>query len=142
MSEEKKYKKYTAADIEKYHRGLLSPGEMNELEKAALDDPFLADALEGYGATSVNISSDLSELEKKLEERVSDKKVISIAPSGRSFKWWKVAAAVVILGGLGYFIFQLSTDNKNKEMAVKLEEKKPNAPVSTITADSNRSTIS
>ena len=141
MSEEKKYKKYTTADIEKYHRGLLSPGEMNELEKAALDDPFLADALEGYGATSVNISSDLSELEKKLEERVSDKKVISIAPSGRSFKWWKVAAAVVILGGLGYFIFQLSTDNNNKEMAVKLEEKKPNAPVSTITADSNRSTI-
>ena len=140
MSEEKKYKNYTAADIEKYHRGLLSPGEMNELEKAALDDPFLADALEGYGATAVNISSDISELEKKLEERVSDKKVVSIAPSGSSFKWWKVAAAVVILGGLGYFIFQVSTDNKNKEVAVKLEEKKPNAPVSTITADSNRST--
>ncbi len=133
MSEEKKYKNYTAADIEKYHRGLLSPGEMNELEKAALDDPFLADALEGYGATAVNISSDLSELKKKLEERVSDKKVISIAPSGSSFKWWKVAAAVVILGGLGYFIFQVSTDNKNKEVAVKLEEKKSNAPVSTIT---------
>ena len=113
---------------------------MNELEKAALDDPFLADALEGYGATTVNISSDLSELEKKLEERVSDKKVISIAPSGSSFKWWKVAAAVVILGGLGYFIFQVSTGNKNNEVAVKLEEKKPNAPVSTITADSNRST--
>ena len=52
-----------------------------------------------------------------------------------------MAAAVVILGGLGYFIFQLSTDNKKKEMAVKLEEKKSNAPVSTITADSNRSTI-
>ena len=140
MSEEKKYKNYTAADIEKYHRGLLSPGEMNELEKAALDDPFLADALEGYGATAVNISSDISELEKKLEERVSDKNVISIAPSGNSFKWWKAAAAVVILGGLGYFIFQVSTDSKNNEVAVKLEEKKSNAPVSTITVDSNRST--
>ncbi len=76
MSEEKKYKNYTAADIEKYHRGLLSPGEMNQLEKAALDDPFLADALEGYKTTAANISSDLSELEKKLEERVADKKVI------------------------------------------------------------------
>ena len=140
MSEEKKYKNYTAADIEKYHRGLLSPAEMNELEKAALDDPFLADALEGYGATMVNVSSDLSELEKKLEERVSDKKVVSIAPSGSSFKWWKVAAAVVILGGLGYFIFQVSTGNKNNEVAVKLEEKKSKAPASTITADSNRST--
>jgi hypothetical protein len=138
LSEEKIYKKYTAADIVKYHRGLLSPGEMNELEKAALDDPFLADALEGYGATTVNISSDLSELEKKLEERASDKKVVSIAPSGGSFKWWKVAAAVVIMGGLGYFIFQISTNNKNKEVAVKMEEKKLTEPVSKIRADSNR----
>jgi hypothetical protein len=51
-----------------------------------------------------------------------------------------VAAAVVILGGLGYFIFQVSTGNKNNEVAVKLEEKKSKAPASTITADSNRST--
>jgi len=94
LSEEKKYKNYTAADIEKYYRGLLSPKEMNELEQAALDDPFLADALEGYEATAENISSDLSELKNKLEEKISDQKVISIAPSGRSFKWWKVAAAV------------------------------------------------
>src|SRR4029078_882356 len=99
VSEEKKYKYYTAADIEKYHKGSLTPKEMNELEKAALDDPFLADALEGYAATAANIPSDLSELKKKLEERVSDTKVISIAPSASAFKWWKVAAAVVILGG-------------------------------------------
>jgi len=138
LSEEKKYKNYTATDIEKYHRGLLSARERNELEKAALDDPFLADALEGYAATA-NISSDLSELEKKLEQRVTDKKVISIAPTGNSFKWWKVAAAVFILGGLGYFIFQVSTGKKNKEVAAKLEEKKITEPASQIRADSNRS---
>jgi len=139
LSEEKKYKNYTAADIEKYYRGLLSPKEMNELEQAALDDPFLADALEGYEATTENISSDLSELKKKLEEKVSDKKVVSIAPSGRSFKWWKVAAAVVILGGLGYLIFQVSTSSKTKEVAVKMEEKKPTAPASSTIVDSNKS---
>src|SRR5262245_14319280 len=109
---------------------------MNELEKAALDDPFLADALEGYAASAVNISSDLSELKKKLEERVSDTKVVSIT-SGSSFKWWKVAAAVIILGGLGYFTFQLSRSSNN-EVAVKYEPKKSLAPTSTITADSNR----
>jgi len=139
LSEEKKYKNYTAADIEKYYRGLLSPKEMNELEQAALDDPFLADALEGYEATTENISSDLSELKKKLEEKVSDKKVVSIAPSGRSFKWWKVAAAVVILGGLGYLIFQVSTSSKTKEVAVKMEEKKPAAPASSTIVDSSKS---
>jgi len=135
LSEEKKYKNYSAADIEKYHKGLLSPGEMNELEKAALDDPFLADALEGYKASAENVSSDLSELKKKLEERVSDKKVISIAPSGSAFKWWKVAAAAVILGGWGYFIFQISTDTKNKEVAtVNKTPGKAQAPIS----DSNK----
>ena len=139
MSEEKKYKNYRAADVEKYHKGLLSPREMNDLERAALDDPFLADALEGYGATAVSVSSDLSELEKKLEERVSDSKVIGLAPSMTSFKWWQLAAAVVVLGVLGYFIFQLSTDNKNRDVAVKMEEKKPAAPVSPINADSNKS---
>jgi TonB family protein len=139
VSQEKKYKKYTAADIEKYHKGLLSPREMNDLERAALDDPFLADALEGYGATEVNVSSDLAELGKKLEERISDSKGIALAPSMTSFKWWQLAAAVLVLGVLGYFIFQISTDNKNRDVAVKMEEKKPAAPVSPIKADSNKS---
>jgi TonB family protein len=135
LSEEKKYKKYTAADIEKYHKGSLTPKEMNELEKAALDDPFLADALEGYAATATNILSDVSELKKKLEERVSDRKVISMVPPGSSFKWWKVAAAVVILGGLGYFVFQISTGNKNKEIATTHNrQNRPQAPV----GDSNK----
>jgi len=125
LSDEKKYKNYTAGDIEKYHKGLLSPKEMNELEKAALDDPFLADALEGYAAP-VNIPSDLSELRNKLDERVSNKKVISILSTGSSFKWWKVAAAVIVLGGLGYFIFQISTGIKNSEVATL--EKKQNQP--------------
>jgi TonB family protein len=136
LSEEKKYKNYSAADIEKYHKGLLSPGEMNELEKAALDDPFLADALEGYKASAENVSSDLSELKKKLEERVSEKKVISIAPSGSSFKWWKAAVAVVMLGGLGYFVFQISNGNKNNEVATL--EKKQNAPQKTPPGDSGK----
>ena len=137
VSEEKQYKYYTAADIEKYHKGSLTPKQMNELEKAALDDPFLADALEGYAAKAVNIPSDLSELKKKLEEKISDTKVISLALRS-SFKWWKVAAAVVILGGLGYFTFQLST-GKNKEVANQLELKKSVIPESTIATDTNRS---
>ncbi|HEV8283785.1 MAG TPA: TonB family protein [Chitinophagaceae bacterium] len=123
MSEEKKYKTYTAVDIEKYHRGLLSPKEMHELEKAALDDPFLADALEGYGATTVNGASDLLELEKKLQERISDAKVISMVPPRNSFKWWKVAAAVIVIGSGGFLAFWLTANNENKSVAI-LEEKK------------------
>ena len=154
MSEEKKYRNYTAEDIEKYHGGLLSPKEMNELEKAALDDPFLADALEGYGATPVNAAADISELEKKLQERITGAKVVSMVVPRSSFKWWKVAAAVLIIGGVGFFTYQLSTNNSNNKVA-KLEEKKSNdqpavtgldsnklkPPVTTAVTDSNKGTI-
>ena len=34
-------------DIEKYLNGKLTPAEMHALEKKALSDPFLAEALEG-----------------------------------------------------------------------------------------------
>ena len=126
-------------DIERYHKGLLSHQEMNELEKAALDDPFLADALEGYAATPANISSDLSELKKKLDERVSERKVISMAPSGNSFKWWKVAAAIVILGGVGFLTFKLSTRGKQNSIA-EVNEKKASETPATVIVDSNKKT--
>jgi TonB family protein len=138
LSEEKKYRNYTAEDIEKYHKGLLSAREMNELEKAALDDPFLADALEGYGLTSVNVAGDLSELEKKLQERISGAKIVSMVAPRNSFKWWKVAAAVVIIGGLGFFTFRLSTNNSNNKVAKLEDKKKSNDQAVTPIIDSNK----
>lgn len=135
MSEEKKYRNFTAADIEKYHKGLLSPKEMNELEKAALDDPFLADALEGYGAVSVNASADISELEKKLKERVEGGKVISMVAPRTSSRWWKIAAAVIIVGGLGFLTFRITSNSPGKEVADFEKKNSAQQPV-TMVADS------
>lgn len=39
---------YTLQDIERYLNGSMTPQEMHELEKAALTDPLLADAIDGY----------------------------------------------------------------------------------------------
>ena len=126
MAEEKKYRNYTAADIEKYHKGLLSPKEMHDLERAALDDPFLADALEGYGAVPVNVSADLSELEKKLEERISGAKVIPIRRSKSGFIWLRAAVAMVLVAGAGLLIYQLGSRNVHKEeVAVSKEQQAP-----------------
>ena len=38
---------FTSEDIRKYLAGKLSSAEMHAIEKAALEDPFLADAIEG-----------------------------------------------------------------------------------------------
>ncbi len=72
MANDKNIKKFTAADIEKYHKGMLSPKEMHALEKAALDDPFLADALEGYAVNDVNANADLAELQNRLKKRLDE----------------------------------------------------------------------
>ena len=60
---------FSAADIERYHKGLMNAKEMHAIEKAAMDDPFLADALDGYNLQGVNVSADLNELKKRLDER-------------------------------------------------------------------------
>lgn len=99
MATDNNIKIFTAADIEKYHKGMLTPAQMHFLEKAALDDPFLADALEGYAVAGVNTNIDLAELKKRLSEKTVGVKIISINQGNRTkFAWIKVAAAIVIIG--------------------------------------------
>jgi hypothetical protein len=106
---------YTAADIEKYHKGLMSSKERHTLEKAALDDPFLADALEGYSAVPVNINQDITELKKRLAGKKNEKsKPIRIS---FPFPLWKIAALIVLVAGAGLLVYQLGFNNKQTEIA-------------------------
>ena len=68
---------FTAGDIERYHSGKMSPQERHALEKAALDDPFLADALEGYSFTPTPVE-DLVKIQSKLDEKLNRRKVVPI----------------------------------------------------------------
>jgi hypothetical protein len=87
---------YTAADIQKYLQGSMSPAEMHALEKAALDDPFLAEAIEGYEAMKQEeITASLTDLKKTFAEQ-NDTKLVAFKPT-RSFKMWKAAAAILIV---------------------------------------------
>jgi hypothetical protein len=135
MSEENKYKFYSAADIEKYHKGLLSSKEMNELEKAALDDPFLADALEGYGKVPVSSASDMEELEKKLEARVSGAKVVPISRGLSINRFLKVAAVVVFVSAAALAIYKFGFEKENAPLATKIEKQK--SPATPIVTDTN-----
>ena len=65
---------YSAEDIQKYLQGKLNAAEMHALEKMALDDPFLAEAIEGYRDNVVNLSSDMDILRSRLHERTEVKK--------------------------------------------------------------------
>lgn len=133
MADDNKIKNYSAADIEKYHKGLMSAKERHNLEKAALDDPFLADALEGYATKGINISEDIAELNKRLAEKTESSKVIAPASKQRSsFTWWRVAAVIILIAGAGFLIYQFAFNKTSKEIA----ENKPTSRQETVTKDS------
>jgi TonB family protein len=100
---------FTASDIERYHSGKMSVEERHALEKAALDDPFLADALEGYAFTS-EPQEDLAAIRARLEEKMNPGRP---APVFLNHKWMRVAALFIILAGAGWFAFKSFRSEKN-----------------------------
>ncbi len=141
LSKDNNIKNFTAADIEKYHKGLLSAKERHDLEKAALDDPFLADALEGYAVAGVDHSTDLYDLKKRLAEKVEAGKVIVMKTGGKSsFPWMRAAAVVIVIGGLGLLANQFLFNNKKSGGIAKLENTKPNETKVSDTASEITST--
>ena len=130
MSTDNNIKTFTAADIEKYHKGLLSNKERHDLEKAAMDDPFLADAMEGYAVAGVNATADIGELKKRLTEKMEGAKVIPMKAAPRnSFRTLRAAAMIAFVVGASFLIYQFGFNNKSGEIAqagtTKNQEEKP-----------------
>lgn len=142
MTSDNNIKIFTAADIEKYHKGLLNPAEMNALEKAALDDPFLADALEGYAAADTNISADITDLKNRLAQKVEGAKVVAMQAgrSTTSFRWLRVAAAVVIIGGVAALANQLLFNPKKEDIAQATVKKETEKAETVTTKDTATNT--
>ncbi|HXB35842.1 MAG TPA: carboxypeptidase-like regulatory domain-containing protein [Puia sp.] len=102
MSTNKNTIHFFASDIEKYRKGELSAGEMHDLEQAALDDPFLADAIEGLIQHPIS-QQDLTDLQERLNKKVSEdtrrKAMLLIR------RRIAVAAALILLVGIGFTFF-------------------------------------
>jgi len=104
---------YTAADIQRYLNGNMSATEMNAMEKAALDDPFLADAIDGMEQTlqlhdSSVIDTNLQEIRSAVAEKIK--------PSSgkiRSMVWWRMAAAALVVVVAGLFLWNNLNDKDN-----------------------------
>lgn len=131
---------YSAEDIQQYLSGKLSPLQMNAMEKAALDDPFLAEAIEGYeGMPAGEWEAALAAAKQEFAEKESGAKIIAIPR--RKTNWLKIAAAVVLIAGTattGYLFF-------NKKETVQIAKADPatipSAPV-TIVPETSAVTVS
>lgn len=124
MSEEIKHIVYTAADIQKYLSGGMPAPEMYAIEKAALDDPFLSEAIEGYGAMEQrDWNKELSALQQNVSSADSAP-IISI--NKKSFiKWWRAAAAVIVITSsiaITYFFNTNKIANKNTETEITVRD--------------------
>jgi hypothetical protein len=117
MATNNNIKNFTAADIEKYHKGQLSGKERHDLEKAALDDPFLADALEGYAVSGVNAGADIAELKQRLSEKLEEKtKIIPISNGRNNFHLLRAAVVIAFVAGAGLLVYQFGFNNKKEEI--------------------------
>jgi CarboxypepD_reg-like domain len=101
-------KNYTSADIRRYLNGSMNAAEMYAIEKAALEDVFLADALEGYSLiTNKTAEADIAFLQQQFKHEEADKN-----PG-----WWRAAAAIFLLAGIGIIGYQLQRPNAKNEIA-------------------------
>lgn len=106
-------------DIDKYLKGQLTPAQMNALEKKALNDPFLADALQGIGSLdSGQLHSDIQDLQGRLARKIH---------SGTTTWMWtaRIAAGLLILATSSFLIFFISNrqEKTNKNLALNKEER-------------------
>ena len=112
--------------IQQYLEGKLSEKEMHDLERRALEDPFLAEAIEGYAASPLTAGRHLSLLQKQLEERVAQQ----ADDKNRFYFTWQrlsVAAAAGLLFVSAGILFWMKGDkaenqlaNRQKQVEVKL----------------------
>ena len=141
MAEQNIHINYSAADIQRYLQGSMSAKEMHEMERAALQDPFLADAIEGFNEASFEQSNKhLNEITALLQANKEDAKVV-VMPT-KSFQWWRVAAMVILIAGAGtsgWYIFSLNSnaDHKNIAQVNVAKEQKADTIVEPATVDTS-----
>lgn len=105
--------------IGQYLEGKLNPKMMHELEKRALKDPFLWDALEGYEHTS-NPGSELSLLQRQLHLRIvhlqENKKVFDL-----TWQRLSVAASASVLFIAAGILFWMNLNRSVPPMEKQVE---------------------
>jgi len=108
MSADKNHKE----DLEKYLKGHLGNEAKHSLEKEALDDPFLDEAMEGASAFKNVFADDL----QGLEERISQKK--------KNILWLQIAASVLIIISVSVVVWFVSLNAPQETLVLKEEDVK------------------
>lgn len=95
-----------------YIRGARKGKEAHRLEKEAMRDPFLADALEGYSCVGNGADEQIEELRRRIRARAVRKRNHAVV--------WSIAASLLIGVCIGsYFLFQEKPLSDEARMAME-----------------------
>lgn len=118
---------YNIIRIQQYLKGELTPEEMNQLERQALEDPFLNDAIEGYAVKGVSHTK-LTLLQQRLQDRIAQQ------PQERSRMLFNsqrlgiaaVACLLFILSCVLFWMINTRDTTKNQgQVALELNTSEP-----------------
>ena len=109
-------------DIEKYLRGELSGEEMHALEREALNDPFLAEALEGIEqAGPDNFLYDLHSIRRSVHDRLRS----STRKKNKLIRVWAwtgaIAATLLLIAVSGFIVLSLIREQAARQQAMNAE---------------------
>lgn len=120
---------YSHVDIQRYLQHKMSVQEMRDFEKALMNDPFLADALEGFAAGDPSVAQKhLADIEASL---LNDRQQARIVPlPAQKTAWWKVAAIIVVIISTAVITYSVSRHSSRPATEDYVAATTP-APVST-----------
>ncbi len=117
---------YSYEEIQRYLHHKMDAKEMHAFERAMMNDPFIADAIEGYRKSNdVLAANHLDEIERRLTADKQQAKVVPL-PLHKT-AWWKVAAIVLIIvsgGAISYMLFNNPVGDKNTTPQIAQTESK------------------
>lgn len=115
---------YNPTVLQKYLSGLLDPSDMHQIEKDALNDPFLQDAIDGLSSQDLAGQPQLSILQRRLAERLADQ---GQEKSTSYFNFQRLAVAstagvlLIVLGILFWMQRQPQVPPANNDKHVQIE---------------------
>ncbi|WP_200878572.1 hypothetical protein [Sphingobacterium sp. ML3W] len=133
---------YQLSRIHNYISGLMNKEEMFQLEKEALEDPFLQDAIEGYRMQKGIDVRQLSLLQQRLNRRVEQ----TISTRNAQFYTWQrlaigSAAGVIFVVLIAFIYFKNFTPNTSRTTEVELSYPENRIVIEPILAGGDASPI-
>jgi TonB family protein len=102
-----------------YIQGVRKGKDAHRLEREAMQDPFLADALDGYDKVKGNHLPEIEKLRKQILLKTQAQKKLY-------WHYWSIAVSILIVLGIGsYWFLQTQTLNKQSQMIVQSESFEP-----------------